>query len=366
MANTVPFGFMNVTDILSRHVNPDIVPVIREAVQVSLTEHNRVWNQILSRAVQRTTQYKYKYRLASGGAMQPLDEHGKPRPRVPAGVYEVALPIRRAGDAWGANWEAKHKMTVQDVAEFVDEAMIADVAFLRTMFLAAIFTNVTYTWSDEKYGNLTIQPLANADTVTYVNVGGTSGTAQHFLAQANAISDTDNPFPTIYNLLTNYPSNMGPYVVYVPTTNVEAVKGLSSFVEAPSVNINYGDGVSTSRASTNGNAPFDRDDAGFGDRVLGFVDDVKVIHWRSLPANYLIGHAEGAPAPIGMREDDDTTSLHGLIGDMVMPDGDNIEWRYRRLAGFGALNRVGMCVQRVGNGSYAIPSGYNAAQLPYG
>jgi hypothetical protein len=58
-----------------------------------------------------------------------------------------------------------------------------------------------------------------------------------------------------------------------------------------------------------------------------------------------------------MREYD-APELQGFFPEDHSPDGNIQEMRMIRYAGYGALNRVAAVVQRIGNGSYAIPSGY--------
>jgi hypothetical protein len=44
----------------------------------------------------------------------------------------------------------------------------------------------------------------------------------------------------------------------------------------------------------------------------------------------------------------------------TMEDGSWFTTQYVRAAGFGAWNRVGAVVQRVGNGTYAIPTNFTS------
>ena len=55
-----------------------------------------------------------------------------------------------------------------------------------------------------------------------------------------------------------------------------------------------------------------------------------------------------------------STALQGLFTENHSPDGNLHESRFIRYAGFGARNRIAALVYRIGNGSYAIPTGYTA------
>ena len=77
-----------------------------------------------------------------------------------------------------------------------------------------------------------------------------------------------------------------------------------------------------------------------------------------LPATHGIIVARGATAkPLRMRERP-VTSLHGFFTSTFSPDGTLNEYRFRRIAGFGAYNRVGALAFQIGNASYQIPAAY--------
>jgi hypothetical protein len=264
----------------------------------------------------------------------------------------VALPIQGGGTAWGDNRVTRAKMTVADANDFTWMVMTEDMDWMARHVLAAIFTNITWTYTDDndEIGDLTIQPLANNDSVVYTRKGGQSSTDNHFLAQANAISDTDNPFPTIKNELMEHPSNSGDVVSYVPTNEVDDIKGLTNFIPVEDVDVRPGIGSDTLSRII---------DQGVGDEVLGKVDGVWAVEWKRLPDSYIVSVVTGADPVVGMREHPET-ELQGLFPEFQNVDGNRQLYKFIRYAGFGVLNRVGACVMRIGNGTYAIPSGYTA------
>jgi hypothetical protein len=83
------------------------------------------------------------------------------------------------------------------------------------------------------------------------------------------------------------------------------------------------------------------------------------VEWKRLPDSYIVSVATGADPVVGMREHPET-ELQGLFPEFQNVDGNRQLYKFIRYAGFGVLNRVGACVMRIGNGSYAIPSGYTA------
>ena len=71
----------------------------------------------------------------------------------------------------------------------------------------------------------------------------------------------------------------------------------------------------------------------------------------------MIATMTGGPRPLLMREEMEA-SLRGFNRVAERNDHPFYESQYLRIAGFGANNRVGALVQRIGNGSYAIPTNY--------
>lgn len=349
--NTLAYGFVNLEHLMAERVTTVGATVISQAIQESASEYTRGVNALIASVVDRVTNYTERYKLPGTGTLQPLDENGNPLPVAEAGYYDVAYPIQGGGTAWGTNRVTRGLMTVEEANRQTVEALKRDSDWMRRHILAAIFTNTTWAYVDPLHGSLTIQPLAlTADGVIYVRQGGAASTDQHYLAQAGAIGDATNPFPTIYEELMEHPSNSGPVVVYVPTANVAAVKTLTGFVPVGDPDINVGSATDTLNGAI---------DRGLGDTVLGKIDGCWAVEWRALPTDYLIGHAQGAGGFLGMREYP-AQNLQGLFTENHSPDGNLQETRMIRYAGFGVRNRIAACVQRVGNGAYAIPTGYTA------
>lgn len=347
--NTIAYGFLNLESLFAEKIEDVEVPVIMDAVYESASEHSRNVNAMLASFVFSTTGYKERFYLPGVGTLQPLDEHGNPLPIAEAGYYDVAYPIQGGGTAWGTNRVSRAMATVSDVNRQVVEAFKKDADWLRRHMLAGLFDNTTWTYDDVEHGDLTIQPLANGDAVTYVKIGGTSAVDTHQLAQAAAIDDANNPFGTIYDELMEHPSNQGgAVVVYVPSNLTDSIEALTAFVAKQDPDI---------VAGVNNDTLGGVIDRGLGDEVLGKVSKCWIVEWRALPDNYMVAHAQGAGPILGMREYP-SASLQGLFVENNSPDGNLQETRFIRYSGFGARNRVGAVVYRVGNGAYAIPSGY--------
>lgn len=350
MATQLAYGFVNLEQLASQRVTQVGVATIWQAIQESAAEYNREINALLASWAERTTKYSERYYLPGSGTLQALDEHGHPLPITEGGYVDVGYPIFHAGTAWGGNRISWPQMTIQEANRHTVESMKRDTDWLRRHLLAAVFDNVTWTFEDKLNGNLTVRPLANGDATTYVMVDGTSATDDHYLAQADLIADASNPFPGIYAELTEHVSFVGPIVVYVPTADVAAVEALSNFVPVGDPDI---------RRSVTVDSLVGDIDRGFGNRVLGKIDNCWAIEWRVLPDHYLIAVDTGQGPFVGMREYD-VAELQGLQVRSLNPDGNLPTIEYYRDCGFGVRNPIAALVQRVGNAAYAVPSGYDA------
>lgn len=353
MANQVLYGFHSLQDIFDRRITAEVVPQINDAIQASVTEHNRQLNALFGLFIRRTTDYKVRYQIASQARLQPLNENGRARPIQISGYYDLAFPVLMAGSAWGANYVARAKMTVQEANNITATMLMADVRWMRDHILGALFVNASYNFPDPAHGNLTIQGLANGDTVVYnIMTGQDAGaTDTHYLAQAAAISDAADPFPTIFTELTEHPENEGEVVALIPTGLKAAVQTLTGYYPVADGNIELGSGQARLTGRLGVNVP---------GTVFGYHDaGVWLVEWPNMVANYIVATTTGGERPVAMREEPEP-ELQGFREVGEREDHPFWESQWLRIAGFGAWNRVGALVYRIGNASYAIPTGYTA------
>lgn len=359
--NTVLYGFANLEYLFSQRIVDVSVQTVQTAIYESLTEYNRQINGLMSSMCQRTVDYKRRYQLASAGTLQPLDANGNPVPVVPSGTYDVAFPIYGAGTAWGTDRISRARMTVEDANRFTADALTKDADWLRRHMLAALFTNATYTYTDEAYGSLTITTLANGGSETFVFKNGSAATDNHFLAQANAIGNgTDNPYPIIYTELDEHPSNRGPYIVYIPTASVATTQALSTFRDIADTSVIWSTSTSLADMAFDKNITSkDQFAMGIGDRVIGYADGCIIVEWSALPTGYMIAHATGSANDVLQMREYPEAEIQGLFAEAANMDGNHLVNRLLRYCGFGVQNKIGACVYRIGNASYAIPTGYS-------
>lgn len=354
--NQVAYGFVDLQTLFGQRVQSidNGAEQVQTAIRATADAYNQSLTTLLAQFVERTTMFKERIDIVAGGSLQPLDQWGNPLPVRTLGYYDVSYPIQDAGTAWGNNRITAALMTVDEHNRQTLAALNADRDWMRRHILAALFTNTTWAWTDERFGSLTMQPLAIAsDGVSYPLLGGTQTATSHthYLAQAGAIADNANPFPTIYSELMEHPENQGAeVVVYVPSGLVATISALATFRPINDPNVQLADTVTRLTREINP-AP--------GDQLLGYADRCYIVEWRALPANYMIAHARGTSPVLAMREYE-AASLQGLFPEFHSPDGNRNEYRMLRSAGFAVRNRVGALAYRIGNASYAIPTGYTA------
>jgi hypothetical protein len=357
MANQVLYGFQNLTHLFAEKLDQTNISVVSTAIQQSVDEHNRQMTSLTSLFMEPTTDFKIRYQTPVNTRLQPLDENGRARPILRAGYYDVAWPLQAAGTAWGTNRISRIKMTVEDANNITATMLSADFRWMRDHILAALFYDAGgdgtgWTYTDAQHGSLNILGLADGDTQTYnVVAGADSGaTDDHLLAQAAAISDSANPFPTDYAELTEHPENSGEVVSIIPTNLKASVEALATFYPITDPNLRSGSGVTELIGSLGTSVPGE---------VIGYVDKVWIVEWRSMVSSYMITLPTQGPRPIRMRQHPEA-ELQGFRLVAERNDHPFMESQWERHAGFGAWNRVGAVIRRISNGTYAVPTGYES------
>lgn len=354
--NSVIYGFDKLADVLSGKVLSIGERAVLTAIEEASAEHTRQMNAINASLVETVTVGKDLIEQVASTEMQPLDEFGNPLPIKGLPAISVGYPIFDRGSAWASNRKTRAKMTGMDAQKRTIEMLIASANTNTRHILAALLDNVSWTFNDVdlKLGNITVYPLANNDTQTYLRSGGTQATDNHYLAQAAAISDSANPFQTIYTELVEHPGNGDLVVVYVSSSLVSTIQGLADWTPAPTMGINQAITGSTFAGGLDIEAI-----RGPGDLVLGHTDRCFIVEWRALPAGYMIAHAPQSGPVLAKREHPEP-SLQGLFVENHSPDGNIVETRMIEMNGYGVMNRIGALVYQIGNASYQIPTGYDA------
>jgi hypothetical protein len=352
MANQVQYGFRNLQHLWDRRVTDVGVTQVAESIDATLAEHNRQLNALLSIFVTPTNERSRQYKQGGARRLQPGTEESRPIPTLSGLTYDVGFPLQRGQDALGFTYEASQTATVSEVNQAVADMRQGDIRWMRDHILAALLDNTSWSFSGDEQAAVTVQPMANADTVTYLlAAGGDAGaTEDHYVAQVAAIADATNPYDDLRDDLLEHPENTGEDVIaFIPSGLVATTRLLANFYPEADDNITLGSGESRLARTLGIETP---------GRLIGYVDGVWVVEWRYMPANTILGVATGGERPLAMRE------LPNLPGFRRDAERNNYPWYseiYTRRAGFGGNNRVGAAVYQVSGGdtTYDIPTNFS-------
>lgn len=357
-ANTVLYGFLELKDVFSQRIVGNLVDTVNGAIQASVDEHNRQMQAMLDLFVERTTQYKGRFLQTTAHRLQPLDDNGRARPVKIAGYYDLGWPIQSAGSAWGANYVTQQKMTVEDANRITASMLEADMRWMRDHVLAALFADAAWTFSDEQFGDIVVENIADGGAETYQILSGADAMAtdDHIAGEANAINDgADNAFVRLYDDLVEHPENGGEVIALIATNLKASAIDLDTFFEKSDPNIRLGSGTSE-LVGTLGNA--------VPGELLGYdaASGAWIVEWKALPDSYMVGVTTDGIKPLRMREDPEP-ELQGFKRVADRDDHPFYESQWLRRAGFGAYNRVGAYVAEIGDATYDVPTNY-AVPMP--
>jgi len=353
---TIALGFTGLADVFSRRVSDVGVDVIRQAVDVSTEAYSRAFDQMISVLVEdvKPGVVTERYKLPVTGTMQPLDEWGRPKPALGETYYTQSWPLEMGGFAWGGNWVALAKMTVQEANDNMMQAIRADADWNIRRMLGALLYDTAWTFpAQENFDALTVYPLAlSSETTTlFANRQGSLVAGNGYGAQASAIDANNNPFPTIKTYLDKFVANSGPVVSYIHNDQRASIEALSGFVEVHDGDITPGSGSDVLSAQLAGH---------LGDEVCGKVNGVWIVEWSRIPTGYIVSHKHGTK--VLARRQQDIPALRGLIKREIT-EGNLTTYEFYRHAGYAPRNRVAAHVQYIGGASYTPPTGYTLLPL---
>lgn len=358
MANTNRYGFLNLRDVSGVLVSTVGASRVADAIRQDAATYTRMTNELLSEWAVRVTVAQELVSTPGSGTLQPIDADGNPLPVKPGPAVTAGYPIFGGATAWGTNRVSRALMTVAKAERATIDAFKRDNDWITRHLLASVLTVGGFTFNDRTpsagspngIGNVVVLPLANSDTQVYSRSGGTVATDNHYLAQAAAIADASNPYPIIRAELAEHPGNTGRIVAYISTSLVATTQALTNFIEPRMGDVTYGNAQTLANFSLG-------DGYGFG-TVVGVVDGVLVVEAPILPAGYIIAKVEGQPI-VGMREYP-AAELQGFFPEFNDIDGNHLEARMIRFAGFGVFNRTGALAYQIGAANYSNPAAFTA------
>lgn len=360
MANQNNYGLFQMIDLGILNPNEEANTVdsglLTSGILMDAQRHNEDINAVLSLFCEDTTEYQMEVNQTAGGRSQPVDQNGRAFPVKPVAPYTVGFPLLGSGSAMGFNYITGAQMTVRDMAKTLSTMYRGDVAWVVDHVLAALFLDDGYNHRDiTNHGTIVVEGLANGDATLYYSVTtGDTATDNHLLATASAIADNANPYSTMKAELLEHPDNSGDVVAFIPTASVATTTALAEFNSAlidPDITL----GSNTDRLTGTLGLSLPP-----GAELKGKTDSgVWIVEWPKLPTGYMIGTTTGGRKPLARRRFVQPT-LQGFKATGTREDFPYFEEQWQRWEGYGALNRVGALVQRIGDGTYAVPTNYTS------
>lgn len=359
---TTIFGLAKLTAADYAYVNNANQELLYSAAAQYIMMANVAATQAMSLFVDpnATTNFKERYQLGITGRMQRASEETTGAQVARSGSYDVAYPIWNFHEGYALSDVDAAYMTPAELQTHVDGIITRHLNAKRFEVLYRVFNNTQDTFSDKRHGTLTIETLANGDSVVYPPVEGSEdeATEDHYLESGYAssgISDTNNPVKTIVEDLVHHGVNRTediPCAVMINSAEQTKISALTDFVAFIPGQINRGndtDQVNLPPANLPG-------------KVIGYVLGYAWISvWNWMPSGYMVGINLEAPHALKMRVDAAGTNL-GNGGLQLLPEERNgvityNAWRLR--FGLGAANRLSAVVMELGTGgTYTIPTIY--------
>lgn len=354
------FGLAGMSASDFQFVNQIGQTMLYEMTQTYLTYINNDVQRAVSVFVQDVTEdHNQRYRLPGSGRMSERAEGTNGAAVRTVGSVSVGFPLHDFSEQVAGTREDLAYMTPADYQSHIDTIVNRYRTELRWRILNALFDSTTTTFSDKRWGDLTIKPLANGDSDTYPPVAGSTSEATdtHYLESnyaATAISDTNNPFVTIYDeLIEHFEGGMqggDNIVVFINQAERPETEDLTDFDPVEDRFVRSGD---------NRDVPVNLPNV--PGRIIGRTNGCWVSEWRWIPASYMLGIHLEAPAPCKMRVDPAATGLpRGLT--LVAEDDrypiSSAEWNAR--FGIAVANRLnGVALELGTGGSYTDPTAYS-------
>lgn len=355
------FGLAKITASDYAYVNNMNQELLYSGAQQYINMANVATQQAISAFVDPTptTNFKERYQLGLTGRMQRASEETTGKQVARTGSWDVAYPIWNFHEGLALSDVDAAYMTPNELQLHVDGILTRAMNAKRHEILYRIFNNTQDTFTDKRHGSLTIEPLANDDSVVYPPVEGSESeaTEDHYLISgyaASAIDDTNNPVETLVNDLVHHGINRTediPVAIMINSAQQTKIEGLTNFV--PFIPRPIQAGQDTDQVLMP-NRPVPG-------KIIGYVRGYAWISvWEWIPANYMVAVNLEAPQPLKMRVDPAETNL-GNGGLQLLPQERNgvltfDAWRLR--FGLGGANRLSAAVMELDTGSYGIPTAY--------
>lgn len=329
------------------------------ATQQYLAGVNADMEKALSVFVETTTEdYKERYQLPGGGTLQRRGLQTQVGAVKASGYWDTGYPLEDFGAAVSGDDVTLAYTSPAEYERHVQTVVIQNQNTVRDELLRRIFNNVATTFVDPRRGSITVQPLANGDSVLYPAVMGSTAEATENMYlesgyAANAISDTNNYIKTMVNKLTSHFGRVtggANKAIFINSAQADLTIPLASVHEVPDNFLKVGSNITIPERLPN--VP--------GQVIARSDHGAWIIIWDWIPDGWALAVDLEQPAPIKMRVDPASTGLGRglqLVATSLDYPFRTAFWRHR--FGFGVGNRLNGVVMEFGTGgTYSIPSAY--------
>jgi len=333
--------------------------VVYEAVNELTTRWNLEVSQMMDVFLEEDIElFKERYYLPAGGYMERRGKQATTGAVQTVGSYDVAYPLEDFGAQIAGTDIDLAYMTLQDLNRHLNSVFTRDANTLRFEMLKAMFNNNQDTFVDELHGSLSIEPLANGDSVVYPPViGASSGaTDDHYLEAgylSSAVSDDNNPLITLKDEIEEHfgvPQGGGNMIVFVAKAERSVIEDLTDYDQIIDHKIQPGADTDIVTGLP----------SGLPGTLIGRSNTVWVVEWRHLPATYMIAIDPDQASPLKLRHDPADTGLARGLSLVATNDKYPMEQsHWRRRFGLGIGNRLNGAIMEVASGgTYTIPAAY--------
>ena len=361
------FGALGLPDTDYAFINTIGQSVVYDATLQVLGDHNADLAASEAVFVEGTTwDHRIKYKLPERGLppAQGLADRGRGSPSpMAAGTSRFSLEEFGAGIGWDRTTAAY--MTVGQYNLALEGVLRKDRNTRRVEVLKKMFST-TPRRSRRGVASLTVVPLANGDSAAYPPVIGwfAETTANNYLASGyayTAISDTNDPIPTMVNPLEQYlgtPTGGSKIAIFFNNEETPYLQASRSSTPCPTGSSRTASTVPRAIRGCKSLicASIDKLPLGLPGRVLGETDRALIVEWRWIPAGYMFGVHLDAPQPLRSGSTRPRSPGYGLMLTSQSVDEPLrfSEWSCR--FGFGVANRLNGVAMQLTTGSYTVPT----------
>jgi hypothetical protein len=323
-------------------------------VQIYMSGHNYLMNQMESDLFQDTTDRMYTWGNVSTVTMQRADEFSRPRTsKMKVDPVEGGFPLEKYQAAYQVTDEFMQTRTMGDLDTVIKGITDADITNRLTIIRGTLFNptnDLTYKDTALDSYTLKLRAFLNADGAYIPNneygIAFDGTTHTHFFGTSSPVAaDLKGLISTVQEHYPKLPANNR---VYINAAEEDTVRGYTGFY--PYWDRRIDPGSNTARAVG------DLDMTQTYDRPIGVFGPATIWVKPWVPAHYMFCFHPNAPKPLRRRIRDVNRGnlriaaqfpLYPLFAEMM-----------EREEGFGVYERSNGAVLKTDNATYSAPSAW--------